>query len=101
MIAEISAGVLIEVRAYPGAKRNEVRGIHGGALKVAVTQQPEKGKANKAIREELAKSLHLKMSQIDLINGETTSIKKFLLRNVKIKDIKEQIEALSKNITAK
>jgi uncharacterized protein (TIGR00251 family) len=91
MFSEVSEGVLIDVRACPGAKRNEIRGIHNDTIKVAVTQQPEKGKANKAIREQLAKALKLKLSQIDLISGETSSSKKFLLRNIKIEEIKERI----------
>ncbi|MDR2760976.1 MAG: DUF167 domain-containing protein [Planctomycetaceae bacterium] len=92
MFTETPEGVLIEIRACPGAKRNEVRGTKNGTLKVSVTQQPEKGKANKAIREQLAKSLNIKISQVDLVNGETNQSKKFLLRNIKINEIKNQIE---------
>ena len=40
-------GVVIAVRAQPGAKKNGITGEHDGALKVSVTQAPEKGKANK------------------------------------------------------
>ncbi|MDR0871207.1 MAG: DUF167 domain-containing protein, partial [Planctomycetaceae bacterium] len=65
-------GVLLSVKALPGAKRNEVRGTQGGALKVCVTQIPEKGKANKAVQEQLAKSLGLKKSQVELVSGETS-----------------------------
>ncbi|MDR0391650.1 MAG: DUF167 domain-containing protein [Planctomycetaceae bacterium] len=94
MFTEVSGGVLIEVRAYPGAKRNEIRGIQNDMLKVAVTQQPEKGKANKAIRDLLIKSLKLKSSQIDLINGETSTTKKFLIRDIKIEEIQKRINML-------
>ncbi|MDR1486223.1 MAG: DUF167 family protein [Planctomycetaceae bacterium] len=97
MFTEISEGVLVNVRACPGAKRNEIRGMQeDGSLKITVTQQPEKGKANKAIKELLAKKLHLKLSQIDLINGETSTTKKFLLRNIKIYELKKQIELIQK-----
>ncbi|MCX5643831.1 MAG: DUF167 domain-containing protein [Phycisphaerae bacterium] len=40
-------GAILPVRAQPGARRNEIRGEQDGALKVCVTQSPEKGKANK------------------------------------------------------
>ena len=73
-------GAILPVRAQPGARRNEVRGIQDGALKVCVTQAPEKGKANKAIVEVLAKWLGVRKSQIELISGETASQKKFLVR---------------------
>ena len=42
-------GTILPVRAQPGARRNEIRGVQDGMLKVCVTQSPEKGKANKAI----------------------------------------------------
>ena len=75
-------GTVLPVRAQAGARRNEVRGVQDGALKVCVTQAPEKGKANKAIVEVLAKWLGVRKSQIELISGETASQKKFLVREV-------------------
>jgi len=77
-----SDGVILPVRAQAGARRNEVRGIQDRALKVCVTQAPEKGKANKAIAEVLARWLGMRKSQIELISGETASQKKFLVRDL-------------------
>ena len=73
-------GILLPVRALPGSRTDAIRGHHAGALKVSVTQVAEKGKANKAIRELLAKLLVVTKSQIELINGETSSQKMFLIR---------------------
>ncbi|MDR2755089.1 MAG: DUF167 domain-containing protein [Planctomycetaceae bacterium] len=87
-------GVVLAVRAQPGSKRDEIRGVQDGSLKVTVTQIPEKGKANKAIRKQLAKSLELKISQIELLSGETTSQKKFLLRNIDPETIQTKIKKL-------
>ena len=53
-----------------------------GVLRVSVTQVPEKGKANKAIVELLARELNVKKSQIMLIAGETSSQKRFLIRGI-------------------
>jgi len=75
-------GVILPVRAVPGAKKNEVRGVQNGSLKVCVTQIPEKGKANKAIQEQLSHALQLKKSQIELLTGETASRKRFLIRDI-------------------
>ncbi|MDR2440265.1 MAG: DUF167 domain-containing protein [Planctomycetaceae bacterium] len=87
-------GVVLAVRAQPGSKRDEIRGVQDGSLKVTVTQAPEKGKANKAIRKQLAKSLELKISQIELLSGETTTQKKFLLRNIDLETIQTRIKNL-------
>ncbi|GHT23601.1 UPF0235 protein [Planctomycetales bacterium] len=82
LISSVAGGIIISVKAFPGAKRNEVKGIQDGALKVYVTQIPEKGKANDAVRKILVKTLKLKNSQVELISGETSSLKKFLLKEV-------------------
>lgn len=75
-------GIVLPVKAHAGAKRNAITGEHAGALKVAVTQAPEKGKANDAIVEVIADALGLKRSQIELLSGPTSSQKKFLIREV-------------------
>ena len=56
-------------------------------LKVCVTQAPEKGKANKAIAEFLAKTLGSKKSQIELISGETSHHKKFSIRGITLQEL--------------
>lgn len=75
-------GILLLVRAHAGAKRSEVRDIQAGALRVSVTQAPEKGKANQAIIALLADALDLKRSQIELASGATNPQKKFLIRGI-------------------
>ena len=86
-----AGGTRISIQARPGAKKNEVKGKQNGALKVFVTQAPEKGKANKVICEVLAKSLKLKKSQVELVSGETSSHKKFLILNATPEELREKI----------
>jgi uncharacterized protein (TIGR00251 family) len=85
-------GTILPVRAQPGARRNEIRGMQNGMLKVSVTQSPEKGKANKALVEVLSKALRLKKSQIELINGETSHQKRFLVYGVGAADLASRID---------
>jgi len=91
-----SEGTILPVRAHPGARRNEIRGHQEGMLKVSVTQAPEKGKANKALLELLAKQLSLRKSQIELVSGETSSQKRYLIRGVTPEDLLRRIEPLLK-----
>ena len=84
-------GTILPVRAQPGGRRNEIRGEQDGMLKASVTQSPEKGKANKALIELLSKSLKLKKSQIELISGETSHQKKFLIRDITPVEMAERI----------
>jgi uncharacterized protein len=88
-------GTILPVRAHPGARRNEIRGVQDGMLKVSVTQAPEKGKANKAVIDLLSKKLGLKKSQIELLSGETSHQKRFLVRGVKPVELTERIDKAS------
>jgi len=87
-----AAGVVLPVKAHAGARVNAVRGEQQGALKVAVTQVPEKGKANKAIIEVLAKTLRLRKSQIALVAGETSAEKRFLVTDIDLAELATRLQ---------
>ena len=84
-------GTILPVSAQPGARRNEIRGEQNGMLKVSVTQAPEKGKANKALIEVLRKALSVRKSQIELISGHATSHKRFLVRDIPARELRQRI----------
>ena len=86
-------GVLLNVHAQPGARRNGLTGEHAGALRVAVNAPPDKGKANAAIVEVLAQALGLKPSQVELISGETSRRKRVLLAGLDVEDVARRIES--------
>ena len=90
-------GAVLPVRAQPGGRRDEIRGEQDGMLKVSVTQAPEKGKANKALIEVLSKALALRKSQVELLAGETSRQKKFLIRNVSPGELAGRVERLLSN----
>lgn len=52
-----SQGVLLRLLVVPGASRDEVKGVHGGRLKLRVAAPPEDGKANRAVIELLERLL--------------------------------------------
>ncbi len=87
-------GTIVGVRARAGARRNEIRGERDGMLNVCVTQAPERGKANRAIVALLSKSLTLKRSQFELISGETSRQKRFLVRDITPEELAERIQPL-------
>ena len=41
--------ILLTLHVQPGAKRNEVAGLHGGALKIKLAAPPVEGRANEAL----------------------------------------------------
>jgi uncharacterized protein YggU (UPF0235/DUF167 family) len=86
-------GALLPVRAQAGSRRSGLRGEQNGALKVAVTQVAEKGKANKAIIATLSRELGLRRSVIQLLNGKTSSNKKFVVLGVTPDQLARRIQA--------
>ena len=88
----VDHGVLLAVRAQPGARANALRGEHQGRLRVAVTAAPEKGKANKAICELVAKQLKLRKSQVQLAAGATTSDKRLLVTEITLEELRRRLD---------
>lgn len=87
-------GIVLPIRAQPGAKKNSIHGVHDGALKVSVQAAPEDGKANDAIMELLKKSLGIKRNQIEMLSGQTSRNKKILIRELKLEELAEKIRTL-------
>ncbi len=80
-------GTLLHIRAQPGARREGIVGVQADRLKVAVHAAPEKGKANAALIEVVAKELGLKRSQIQLLSGETSPKKTLLIEDTTIETL--------------
>lgn len=68
-----------------------MRGEQSGALKVAVTQAPEKGKATQAVIDVLCLALDLRSSQIELVRGATSQQKLFLVRGISRDELQRRL----------
>ena len=84
-------GVVLPVRAQPGARRSGLTGVHDGALKIAVTQAAEKGKANAAIVTLLSKELSVPKSRLLILSGETSSRKRILIQGAALSEVSKII----------
>lgn len=87
-LKEHAEGCILPVRAKPGARKTGLGGEQNGALKVAVNAPPDQGKANKALIELLAEELQVKKSQIEMLSGEASRDKRFLIRGVKVEELR-------------
>jgi uncharacterized protein (TIGR00251 family) len=93
-LTEHAEGLVLPVRAQPGARRNGVQGEQNEALKVAVTAPPEDGRANAALVEVLRKELGLKRSQVELLAGATSRDKRFLIRGLTRAELEAKLQLL-------
>jgi uncharacterized protein len=88
VLRETQEGVTLAVRAQPGAKKTMITGVYGeGAaaqLKIAVHAPPIEGRANEALIVFLAEYFSLARRNVELVSGELSRSKVFLLRRMKL-----------------
>lgn len=88
VIREMGAGVTLAVRAQPGAKKTAIVGLYGegdsAQLKIAVQAPPVEGRANEALIAFLAEQFDLAKLSVQIVSGELSRTKVFLLRGVSL-----------------
>ena len=67
--------MLITAHVHPRARENSLEWLDEDTVKVRVRAPAEKGKANAAVIELLAKELGVAKSLIEIVRGSTTRIK--------------------------
>lgn len=74
-IREDGDALVLAIRVQPGAKRSEVAGEHGGALKVRLAAPPVDGKANAELCRFLADAFGVPLRNVTLLHGEASRAK--------------------------
>lgn len=67
--------VRFRLKVQARARRDEIAGVHDGALRVRVTAPPVEGRANWAVVELLAEHLRVSRSSIKIAAGERAPLK--------------------------
>ncbi len=62
--------LLLRVYIQPKASRDNIVGLHGDELKIAITAPPVDGKANRHLTQFLAKQFKVAKGQIEIEKGE-------------------------------
>jgi len=68
-VQAIDGGCRLRLRVKPKAARDGIVGTHGSALKLAVKEAPESGRANRAVCALLARLLGVAASSVTLVSG--------------------------------
>ena len=66
---EHGAGLAFWIHVTPRARREGVGGRHGDALRVAVREAPESGRANAACLDALAEAFEVSRARVELAAG--------------------------------
>jgi len=85
-------GVYVNVHAQPGARKPQLRGMHGDAIKIAVREAAQDGKANAAIVNFMAELLGCTRQDIEVASGHTSRYKRLFIRG----DVQPVISRLHK-----
>ena len=97
MLRSMQGGVTLAVRALPGAKKKTaILGVYcegeKARLKIAVQAPAVEGRANSALIEFLADKFDVPKSYIELVSGELSRSKVFLLKGVSLAQAEAKIE---------
>ncbi|HSH29880.1 MAG TPA: DUF167 family protein [Thiohalobacter sp.] len=73
--------LILELHVQPGARREELAGLHGGRLKVRIKAPPVAGRANRGLIRFLADLFGVAPRDIELLRGETGRDKRLRVRH--------------------
>ncbi len=84
---------MLAVKAVPGAARDEVAGWLGDALKVKVRAPAVDGRANAAVCELLARHLGVSRRAVELRQGDTSRLKRFVITGLDPAELRARVSA--------
>ncbi len=82
--------ILLNLHVQPGARKTEIAGLHGDALKVRLAAPPVDGRANECLIEFIAGLLGVSRACVGLESGATSRRKRLRVRGAAL----ERVEGL-------
>jgi uncharacterized protein (TIGR00251 family) len=76
--------ISLTLHVQPGAKRSEIVGLHGDALKIKLAAPPIDGRANDALLRFIADTFAVPLRCVELKQGEQSRHKVVVVRDCKI-----------------
>ena len=92
IFTESNNAVSFAIKVVPRARKNEIAGIEGDAVKIRLNAPPVEGKANAALIAFLAEWLAIRRAQVEIVTGETARRKVVRVRGVPARQIEEKIK---------
>jgi len=74
----------LTLHVQPGAKRTEISGLHGEALKIRLAAPPIEGRANEALLRFIADTFGVPLRQVELKQGGQSRHKVVLVTGSKV-----------------
>lgn len=85
-------GVTLRLHIQPGAKKTEVVGLHGEALKIRLAAPPVDGKANACLQAFLAGRLGVAKAAVSLVSGDSSRAKRVRIAGIRPEIVKDRLD---------
>ncbi|HZR03319.1 MAG TPA: DUF167 domain-containing protein [Burkholderiales bacterium] len=84
----------IEVHLQPNARKTEIVGLHGDALKIRVSAPAVEQRANEMLVAFLAERLHVPLSHVHIVRGQKSRAKLVQVSEAAERDVLQHLTAL-------
>jgi uncharacterized protein (TIGR00251 family) len=84
--------VLLKVYVQPRSSRNRIVGLHGDAIKLAITAPPVDGKANVAVIKFLASFFGVRKMDLEIKNGLQSRRKSVLIARLSSDEVEAGVK---------
>jgi len=86
---------LLKVKVVPGSSRTKIDGWLGDFLKIRVTAEPEKGRANEAVAMLLAETFAIPRRDVSVSSGGSSSRKTLIINGLSDSEIRARLHGAS------
>lgn len=86
-------GVILNLHIQPGAKKTEIVGLHGDALKIRLAAPPVDGKANAALVAFIAAKVGAGRTAVEVISGLTSRAKRVRVAGISPQVVMAELQA--------
>ena len=90
-LASDGADTVLTLHVQPGAKRTELAGMHGEALKIRLAAPPVDGRANDCLIGFMAKTLDIAKSRVELLSGASSRAKRIRIQGMDAESVSRKL----------
>ena len=92
-IQPTACAIEVALHVQPRARRNEITGIHNGALKLKVVAPPVEDAANRAVVQFFASLLKIPKSRLTIISGQKSRDKVLRIEGISQTDLLSRLHS--------
>ena len=95
VLSQDPRGVILRLYVQPGSRQSAVIGLHNDRLKVAVTEPPDRGRANAAVIRLIADTFKIARTDMQLLRGDVSRRKDLLIGRISLEAMRHALDAVA------